>query len=87
MTLSIDEIKQIISSDSDMAEKLSALPLNLQFKDIHEFLGYCEPTVYKLIHLPSFPYLNTGVTKILVPRPLFLHWYFSNCIYNTKITI
>lgn len=34
MERSIDEIKAIIGSDSDMAEKIYSMPYNLQLSDI-----------------------------------------------------
>ena len=78
----VDEIKKIICSDSDMKERIDALPYNPLVSDIVKFLGLCESTVYKITRSPGFPRVNIGVTKFLVPRPLFLDWYFSNCFYQ-----
>ena len=82
MELSVDEIKQIISSDTNMKEKIDAMPCNLQLSDLIDFFGFCESTVYKITQRPGFPYLDTGVKKLLVPRPLFLIWYYSNCFFR-----
>ena len=82
MKRTVDEIKEIISSDSDMAEKIKAMPYNLHLKHIIDFLGFCESTTRKVTQQPGFPYLKTGVTNLTVPRPLFLEWYFSNCFYR-----
>ena len=82
MERSVDEIKTIISSDSDMAEKINSMPYNLKMEDIIDFLGFCESTTRKITNQPGFPYLNTGISKLIVPRPLFLEWYFSNCFYR-----
>jgi len=78
----VDDIIEIIGSDSDMKEKLDSLPFNLQISDIVNFLGLCESTVYKITKQPGFPHLDTGISKLLVPRPLFLNWYFNKCFYQ-----
>ncbi len=80
--LSVDEIKQIIGSDSDMKERIDSLPYNLLISDIVQFLGLCESTVYKITRSSGFPRIKVGITKFIVPRPLFLDWYFSNCFYQ-----
>ncbi len=82
MDQTIDEIKAIISSDSDMAEKINSMPYNLHLEDLMDFLGFCESTTRKITQQPGFPYIKTGITKLTVPRPLFLEWYFSNCFYR-----
>lgn len=82
MERTVDEIKAIISSDSEMAEKINSMPYNLHLEDIIEFMGFCESTTRKMTQQPGFPYLKTGVTKLTVPRPMFLDWYFSNCFYR-----
>lgn len=83
MERTIDEIKAIISSDSDMKEKINSLPCNLHLEDLIDFLGFCESTTRKITQQPGFPYIKTGITKLTVPRPMFLEWYFSNCFYRT----
>lgn len=83
MDQSIDEIKAIISSDSDMADRINSMPYNLHLEDLMDFLGFCESTTRKITQQPGFPYIKTGITKLTVPRPLFLEWYFSNCFYRT----
>lgn len=83
MERTIDEIKAIISSDSDMKEKINSLPYNLHLEDLIDFLGFCESTTRKITQQPGFPYIKTGITKLTVPRPMFLEWYFSNCFYRT----
>lgn len=82
MERSVDEIKAIISSDSDMAEKINAMPYNLHLEDLIDFFGFCESTMRKVTQQPGFPYIKTGISKLTVPRPLFLEWYFSNCFYH-----
>lgn len=82
MERTVDEIKAIISSDSEMAEKINSMPYNLHLEDIIEFMGFCESTTRKMTQQPGFPYLKTGVTRLTVPRPMFLDWYFSNCFYR-----
>lgn len=83
--LSVEQIIQILSSDPVMKEALEALPLNLQIKDLTVFLNLPESTVYKLTKLPDFPHVEIGMVKFLVPRPLFLDWYFTNCCYCIKV--
>lgn len=82
MERTVDEIKAIISSDSDMAEKINSMPYNLHLEDLIDFLGFCESTTRKIAQQPGFPYVKTGITKLTVPRPMFLDWYFSNCFYR-----
>lgn len=82
MERTVDEIKAIISSDSDMAEKINSMPYNLHLEDLIDFLGFCESTTRKITQQPGFPYVKTGITKLTVPRPMFLDWYFSNCFYR-----
>lgn len=82
MERTIDDIKTIIGSDSEMAEKINSMPYNLHLEDLMDFLGFCESTTRKITQQPGFPYIKTGVTKLTVPRPLFLEWYFSNCFYR-----
>lgn len=82
MERTIDDIKTIIGSDSEMAEKINSMPYNLHLEDLMDFLGFCESTTRKITHQPGFPYIKTGITKLTVPRPLFLEWYFSNCFYR-----
>ena len=84
MEQNIDRIKAIIGSDSDMAEKINAMPYNLHLEDLIDFLGFCESTTRKITQQPGFPYVKTGISKLTVPRPLFLEWYFSNCFYRKK---
>lgn len=84
MERTIDEIKAIISSDSEMTEKINSMPYNLHLDDLIDFLGFCESTTRKMTQQPGFPRVKTGVTKLTVPRPLFLHWYYSNCLYGEK---
>jgi len=78
----VDEIKAIICSDSDMAEKINTMPYNLHLEDIMDFLGFCESTTRKITQQQGFPYIKTGIAKLTVPRPMFLTWYFSNCFYR-----
>lgn len=82
MEYTIDTIKAIIASDSDMADKISALPYNLHLGDLMDFMGVCESTMRKITQQPGFPYMKIGISKFTVPRPLFLSWYFSNCFYR-----
>ena len=82
MERTVDEIKAIISSDSAMAEKINSMPYNLQLNDLMDFFNFCESTTRKITQQPGFPYIKTGITKLLVPRPLFLEWYYSNCLYR-----
>ena len=84
-SISIDQIKEIIGSDSNMKEKIDSLPYNLKLCDLIDFLGYCESTVYKITRQPDFPKLDTGVKKFLVPRPLFLYWYFRKCFFAKQL--
>ena len=83
--LSVDQIIEIIGSDSMMKEAIEQLPLNLQIKDLTGFLNLPESTVYKLTKLPDFPHIEIGIVKFLVPRPLFLDWYYGNCLYSVKV--
>lgn len=83
MDRTIDEIKAIIGSDTDMDEKINSMPYNLHLEDLMDFFGFCESTTRKITQQPGFPYIRTGITKLTVPRPLFLEWYFSNCFYRT----
>ena len=83
MEQTIEEIKAIISSDTDMAERINSMPHNLHLEDLMDFFGFCESTTRKITQQPGFPYIRTGITKLTVPRPLFLKWYFSNCFYRT----
>lgn len=83
--LSVDRIIEILRSDSAMKEALDNLPLNLQIKDLIEFLNLPESTIYKMVKRPDFPHIGIGMVKFLVPRPLFLDWYFSNCCYQSKV--
>ena len=83
--ISADKIKEIISSDSDMKAKIDSLPYNLQLPDLIDFLGYCESTVYKMTRQPDFPKLETGIKKFLVPRPIFLYWYFRKCFFSEHL--
>ncbi len=80
----IDEIKAIISSDSDMAEKINAMPYNLHLEDLIDFLGFGESTTRNITQQPGFPVVRTGIAQLTVPRPLFVEWYFSNCHYRKK---
>ena len=84
MEQNIDQVKAIISSDSDMAEKINAMPYNLHLEDLTEFFGFCESTTRKITQQSGFPYVRTGICKLTVPRPLLLEWYFSNCLYRKK---
>ena len=83
--LSVYQIIEIIRSDSVMKEAIDKLPLNLQIKDLTGFLNLPESTVYKMVKLPDFPHVTIGMVKFLVPRPLFLDWYFSNCCYCPEV--
>lgn len=82
--ISVDQIIKIIGSDSAMKEAIQKLPLNLQIKDLTSFLNLPESTVYKLTKSPNFPHVEIGMVKFLVPRPLFLDWYYGNCCYQSK---
>ena len=82
MEHTVDEIREIIGSDSEMAKKINSMPYNLQLEDLMGFFNFCESTTRKLTHQPGFPYMKTGISKILIPRPLFLelsliHIFFS----------
>ena len=52
------------------------MPYNLQLEDLIGFFNFCESTTRKLARQLGFPYMKTGISKILVPRPLFLEWYY-----------
>ena len=67
----IDEIKAIISSDSDMAEKINAMPYNLHLEDLIDFLGFCESTTRKITQQPGFPFVRTGISS---PCPGHCFW-------------
>ena len=58
MEHTVDEIREIIGSDSEMAKKINSMPYTLQL------------------------YMKTGISKILIPRPLFLEWYYTHCFYR-----
>ena len=81
MDMSVDQIKEIICSDSDMKETIDAMPPNLSLKHIIRFLGMPESTVYKITRQPSFPKLDVGISSFIVPRPLFLYWYYQHCFF------
>ena len=55
------------------------MPYNLQLEDLIDFFNFCESTTPKLARQPGFPYMKTGISKILIPRPLFLEWYYTHC--------
>ena len=82
MEHTVDEIREIIGSDSEMAKKINSMPYNLQLEDLMGFFNFCESTTRKLTHQPGFPYMKTGISKILIPRPLFLEWYYTHCFYR-----
>lgn len=89
MEQNIDQIKAIISSDSDMAEKINAMPYNLHLEDLIEFLGFCESTTRKITQQPGFPYVRTGISKLTVPRPYYAdkqigNLYLEKCISAYK---
>lgn len=72
----IDEIKAIISSDSDMAEKINAMPYNLHLEDLIDFLGFCESTTRKITQQPGFSlrqngHIQTHRTQTAVPAMVF----------------
>ena len=82
MEHTVDEIREIIGSDSDMAQKINSMPYNMQLEDLTDFFNFCESTTRKLARQLGFPYMKTGISKILVPRLLFLEWYYTHCFYR-----
>ena len=66
MEHTVDEIREIIGSDSEMAKKINSMPYNLQLEDLMGFFNFCESTTRKLTHQPGFPYMKTGISKILI---------------------
>ena len=82
MEHTVDEIREIIGSDSDMAQKINSMHYNMQLEDLIDFFNFCESTTRKLARQLGFPYMKTGISKILVPRLLFLEWYYTHCFYR-----
>ncbi len=86
MDRKVDEIIEIMSSDMKMKEKIDKLPFNLLFSDVKEFFaGVPDSTLYKMTSQPGFPRLKTGLTILIVPRSLFLDWYFHNIFYQRSV--
>lgn len=79
----VEDIKSILSSDPDMVQHMQALPVHLSEKNIQDFLGgYCNASIYRLMHQKSFPLLSVGCRRVIVPRPLFFQWYYDRCVYR-----
>lgn len=79
----VEDIKRILSSDPDMVQHMQALPVHLSEKNIQDFLGgYCNASIYRLMHQKSFPLLSVGCRRVIVPRPLFFQWYYDRCVYR-----
>ena len=79
-----DEIKQILFSDPEMMQRINDLPLHMTERNVQDFFeNYCEASIYRLMHRPSFPLLSLGCRRVIVPRPLFIQWYLCRCMYIT----
>ena len=55
MEHTVDEIREIIGSDSDMAQKINSMPYNMQLEDLIDFFIFCESTTRKLARHLGFP--------------------------------
>jgi len=62
----------------DVSQKIAALPISLQVKDIADFIGISKATAYKLANSPGFPTVKMlGIKRIVIPKQKFLEWYFA----------
>jgi len=62
----------------DISDKITALPISMQVKDIADFMGIARATAYKLVKSPDFPTVKMpGIKRVIVPKQRFLAWYFN----------
>jgi len=67
------------SAQEELAERICALPISLNVRDISKFLGICLTSAYKLVSDDSFPKVQmTGIKRIVIPKARFIEWYMKN---------
>ena len=66
------------AAETELKERIQALPGNLTARDVAAFLGVSLSTAYNIISQPGFPLkVIDGTTRKLIPKLRFVEWYLQ----------